>query len=77
MHAWKHPLVSKFLLLSVLASLLSEQVRAQVMVDVSKIPGNTSTTTESSSRKLWRAQTRRKPSKLPQRLEAAVIMDGE
>ena len=40
MHAWKHPLVSKFLLLSVLALLFSEQARAQVMVDVSKITCN-------------------------------------
>lgn len=40
MQAWKHPLVSKFLLFTLLALLFSEQARAQVMVDVSKITCN-------------------------------------
>jgi acid stress chaperone HdeB len=40
MHAWQHPLVSKYLLLTVLALLFSEQARAQVMVDLSKITCN-------------------------------------
>ena len=34
---WKHPLVSKVLLLTLLALLLFGQARAQVMVDVTKI----------------------------------------
>ena len=37
MHASKHPLIRKFLLLILLALLFSEHARAQVMVDVSKI----------------------------------------
>jgi acid stress chaperone HdeB len=37
MHACKHPLFRKFLLLILLALLFSEHARAQVMVDVSKI----------------------------------------
>src|SRR6516165_724027 len=37
MHACKHPLIRKFLLLILLALLFSEHARAQVMVDVSKI----------------------------------------
>lgn len=40
MQVWKHPLVSKFLLLVLLALLFSERARAQVMVDVSKITCN-------------------------------------
>ena len=37
MHACKHPLIRKFLLLILLALSFSEHARAQVMVDVSKI----------------------------------------
>jgi hypothetical protein len=37
MHACKHPLIRKFLLLILLALLFSDHARAQVMVDVSKI----------------------------------------
>ena len=40
MQAWKHPLVSKFLLPVLVALLFSEQARAQVLVDVSKITCN-------------------------------------
>jgi acid stress chaperone HdeB len=40
MQAWKHPLVSKCLLLILLVFFSSEQARAQVMVDVSKITCN-------------------------------------
>jgi acid stress chaperone HdeB len=40
MQPWKHSLVNRFLLLILLALLFSEQARAQVLVDVSKITCN-------------------------------------
>jgi hypothetical protein len=40
MQTWKHPRVSKFLLPVLVVLLFSEQARAQVLVDVSKITCN-------------------------------------
>ena len=37
MHAWRYPLIREFLLFILLASVISESARAQVMIDLSKI----------------------------------------